>query len=1620
MSIFAVATTAAAAALAAAVAVDVDVKVTVAAAATAVAAAALAAAVAVTTVTEAVAVAVTVTATATMAATAVAAVVTVDGLEKPLQHRLACKPGTYPLQNVLSALVLLGLLTRLEVVDVDLEEDQVGALLAELLNVRLGLLAGLTPGGAEFGNDPLAGLESRAVVLGAGGDPDNGPPLLQQRRTPGAAESAAGEHNHFAGEGAHGLEVDPAGEDVGEGHAVDARQKRLVPTGLRLQLAALLHQRVVPRLGVDEGLGDVVARLAGGHEPLHVRLEQQHAPQRVAAGARLEPLGAVGNHHVGEGHVAREPLVLHARGHEHDHRGEVLRVDEVLRVLHHLGRDDVGQVAIHVRVLGVVLHGEPLVVEVRVGAGLEHDVVAQLLDQLRQRLQVLRHRGVPGEPPVVPLEAGDVRLQRHLPALEVDGEGAAVDAARQRLGLLEHRLDDGVLLFQLVGADEQVVEGGESEVVRDVEQAEFLAQLVLDELLAHEDVLLLAALRRGGEARDEHALRHGVGRLRVGGCASGRREVGGRSLGVSELRSLPRGCLVTAGCDSCSAAPLVEFPPRCVLLCQFPGRECGVSSDRAPERGSPSAGHTLRYGRLVGSHWPCRASLCCAIFTGVLVVCGLGGALVLREGILEGLLLKYSRVFGVVHGSYRSTAPSALSCINPAACRGGICVKSNGAVEIPNATCDSGRRGYWEFARFGVCLQELWLVCPREAPADGMLAGGTFAAGRRLAELSDELAAVSRQCRHIAYIQANFLAHVLKLEQPDVVQASSHRCFVPGCQGGDVTDLKLFLSMGDPPINTYHPINYIGIGLYRDDSVDTAGWYTAYVPLHLQCFGNDLYNLRRSMIQLIGSGKLWLPASRPGAGPAAGDPPNQDHKASDEVEESAGTHGDPEGGCNSYNVFRLPVPPVGVDDPDRYIFTTPSCMYATLPEAASVLNFSGLPVGLRVVIEVKVKPGSYKAASASLPNMTPTFDCCFPNDGRLCARSAECCSAIEWYVENVDDVVPQRLLFRILKKEKEPVQRSATDSPLKPPAKQAEPEDNVVDLITVMPPSSLGFVWEPAFQELRGLASDKADFGSALTFFNADLSPDHTPSARPENRGKPTRGMEGSARSGGQFLSLKIPWTENSNRVVFYLKSLIGPKWLEWDPERKVWRVHCVYLYECAKFVVFLGLRICDRVLFQLWAWLRSIGMHGVGEVFSKVHLVDWLQTNKVWSFQRISLRVVPGFNPVVHRDMGRGATPAVQAMARETAETVEIHMAPFNKEVVARFKERNAGGAAYVWQKERNTWVTSRLKPALEDLLKVLPHLREASQQDTFLSSRGINLRDINREQKKRSAPGNVRMAPKRAREGKDDEGDESEFATVSKMMITAAGLEPHLMRVRDKLRQVVEKVAPPTSSISASGRVVSGGAGTGGIELVEAPRGHEAWSKMSFCVVPNDHEGAIPVDPYDPQILASLIGEVFIVKESAIDYLLANFKRWPGPHDTVSYTRWNQIMTRNEARCWGDLNLDSRQNLAQTGLFCDEEFFISGSGEVGDAALCRLLVQLGNGKIVSSARDAEYVVITDRDSEEARELHRQFGSNDEDVIANTHGARHSTLVTPKFIYDCILAWRLQRPTRSHGHMAF
>ncbi|BAM39750.1 conserved hypothetical protein [Theileria orientalis strain Shintoku] len=731
-------------------------------------------------------------------------------------------------------------------------------------------------------------------------------------------------------------------------------------------------------------------------------------------------------------------------------------------------------------------------------------------------------------------------------------------------------------------------------------------------------------------------------------------------------------------------------------------------------------------------------------------------------------------------------------------------------------------------------------------------------------------------CKHIDYIKSKAINQLLQLTHEDVVDNDRNQCYIPGCQNTDVNQLKTFVLMGYPPKKTYYSINYIGIGLYPVKSFVTDEWYTAYVPLNKACFKNDVYNVKRCLLRLIGNSKLWTTDSYEEFNSA---PLGHEQKEEDMT-----------------NVFKFPLESSLGINVEEYIFATPSCMYATKPELSTPFEFEELDINLQILVQVKARPDSFIKAKNSL-NISSPFDSCFPN------------SEIEWYFKSVEDVVAERLLFKIIRKKNE--KEESEESKVTKESK----EKKVQSVTLVSPNLNMG----------KQLASD-------------------TGFAQIENMYKFEKGGEAMVFDDQKNVLIKMKPTEKHNKAVFFLKSIVSNKKCEWDGDLKQWRVSRVFLYEAVKFASHLGLKVESKVLYEAWTWLKSSSVKSLPTVFDTNVFIKWLKEYPIYSFQR----VVVDFSK----------------------EQLLVDVVPYNKELVAMFKERKSTKNGYSWDKEAMKWKCKSISELVADLLSIMPSLRESSQEEErFLESKGVFLASMktNVTQHKRPHEQEKQIYQKRRRKG-EPEDDTSEF--VTKLIITVAAKDGHVQRLMEKLQTVVKKILPPKSSISSSGKVIMGGAGTAGIEVVQTPSDLDTWNQVSMCIVPDEEESQIPVDKYDQNLLASLIGDVFIVKESAIDYLLSNFEVWPGPHDSVNYTRWSFIINKCEPKCWGGVDFDGRQSLAQTGLFDDEDFYISGTNK--ESQYIRMLILLGCGNIVDDAKDAEYVIITDKELPEASELYK------------------------------------------------
>ncbi|AFZ78918.1 hypothetical protein BEWA_017590 [Theileria equi strain WA] len=767
-------------------------------------------------------------------------------------------------------------------------------------------------------------------------------------------------------------------------------------------------------------------------------------------------------------------------------------------------------------------------------------------------------------------------------------------------------------------------------------------------------------------------------------------------------------------------------------------------------------------------------------------------------------------------------------------------------------------------------------------------------------------ATLPKSCKHISFIHSKFISNVLQLTHPDVMNVDENQCYIPGCQNTEKSLLKTFIHMGHPPKRTYHSINYIGLGLFN--GIDTSDWYTAYVPLNVWNFNDDIYHIKRSLIRIISHSKLWLD--------------NHDSTNEDAEDICSSTQFVTQGDL-AENIFKNPAKTANLPDNDKYIFATPSCMYASKSELASHIEFDGLDVKLQILVQVKVRPRSFIESSNTL-QLNPSFDSCFPND------------CIEWYVSNTDNIVPERLLFKILPKTSQPNDKQNVHT------SEVSKVDKKVTLIAPLTNITKKLSSEPGFLELQNSYMYELTVDSLVFDTPFDKSSD--------------------LDDLNKYLLLKFKWTENHNKTIYYLKTLINNKNLEWNASLKVWKIPCLFLYEIVKFTLYLGLKVNEKVLYTLWNWIRDLNIKNVSSTFSVHTFTAWVKNYNVWSFQRIILTI------------SNSGTVENVAGSSSTDPYLSINIIPYNKDLISLFKERNSVKPHYLWDQTNQYWRCNRLRDLIIDALTLFPNLREQNvNEQEILEEKGIFLSALKPDRFVGKRPvSNLQV--KDNKRYKCDVEMNDEFETISKILITAAGENRHIPRLTDKINRITQTISPPESSISSNGKIIMGGAGTGGIEFVEVPRDVETWNQISFCVVPNeDEDGNIPVDQYDHNLLASLIGEVFIIKESAIDYLISNFKQWPSPHDTINYTKWTNVVTKNEPKCWGGLDFDGRQSLAQTRLFSEEDFYISGSNMNRDAMLCRLLIQLGNGKIVEDAKDAEYVIVTDNTTDEALELYRQ-----------------------------------------------
>ncbi|VWU50775.1 conserved protein, unknown function [Hepatocystis sp. ex Piliocolobus tephrosceles] len=257
--------------------------------------------------------------------------------------------------------------------------------------------------------------------------------------------------------------------------------------------------------------------------------------------------------------------------------------------------------------------------------------------------------------------------------------------------------------------------------------------------------------------------------------------------------------------------------------------------------------------------------------------------------------------------------------------------------------------------------------------------------------------------------------------------------------------------------------------------------------------------------------------------------------------------------------------------------------------------------------------------------------------------------------------------------------------------------------------------------------------------------------------------------------------------------------------------------------------------------------------------------------------------------------------------------------------------------------------------------------------------------------------------------EGRES----VNKIKITASCKSYYKDLLYNKLKKI-KKLQPPNYTYDPKGSITKRGAGTQGFEVFDLPAHISEWNKISFCIVPDENKN---IDLYDPKILCSLVSDVYLLKEKAIDIILKKYSKWPEYNDIF----WNTLCSENEFII-GNKDFNTRQKLAHDRLFHKQYFYIFNIKDIKEQNyhdpifLCETLITLGAGKIIKNPLNAEYIIVNDSNSRCASDFYNSLMEKSK----NKNKKKLPLFVKPKFIYDCILNYAISYPSKHKNHFAF
>lgn len=557
------------------------------------------------------------------------------------------------------------------------------------------------------------------------------------------------------------------------------------------------------------------------------------------------------------------------------------------------------------------------------------------------------------------------------------------------------------------------------------------------------------------------------------------------------------------------------------------------------------------------------------------------------------------------------------------------------------------------------------------------------------------------------------------------------------------------------------------------------------------------------------------------------------------------------------------------------------------------------------------------------------------------------------------------------------------------------------------------------------------------------------------------------------YLELKLDYMEETKIISSYFKT--NCRNVKWEGEKKVWHIPLFYLYDITKLTLYIGGKVSDMVLFhlfKLFSHLRSVTEINMKEPkkpdqpttvvsSSSPHQEKTLQANssneqtngtnelkkqengtnikkestkvKISFIQFIKEYKTQFINQVNNQTVFKFEHIIIINCVKTSA--VRIKLIPYNEEVISKFKEH----AIAKWDKAENIWTLQKVnfKSFYTDIIQFFK-FKLCSHYDYYkmntqklLEYASVNIlkrknMTISNETKN-TASSTSAYPSKRVKheEYYDSSSDSCNSEKLSKhvdssfhegresvtkiKLIGAAKDMNYEERIYDKLKDV-KKLKPPNCSLDTKGAITRDGAGTKGVEILRLPADIYEWNRISFCVVPNKEEY---INLYDPKILCSLVSDVYLLKEKAIDIILKGGE-WPENRSKYGADVFskNEFIVRNK-------NFNTRQNLAHDRLFQKNLFYIFDLESVAlsnynnGLFLCKSLITLGEGKFVTDPLDSDYIVVENSEDKKAIHFYKS-------LLKQKKRSELPCFVTPKFIYDCVLDHAVLAPSENKKHFAF